>query len=508
MNLAEHNLRSYQQECIEKILSMPPGSYLIQMATGLGKTYTFSKIPRKGRLLIISHREELVTQPLKYFNCQKGIEQGKYNASPLDEVVSASVQSLSRRLDLFDPNEFDIIVWDEAHHCAAGTYQKIFNYFSPRLNLGFTATPGRSDKVRLDNIFSEIIFSKDLRSGIKEGYLSDIYCRRVNIGYDLSAVKISRGDYAPGELDKAMDGTADAIAQCYKEMAQGATLVFAVSVAHANEIAGRIPGAVVVTAKTKGRSKIIERFTSGEIPCIVNCMVFTEGTDIPRVETIIIARPTQSDSLYAQMVGRGLRLSPGKDKLNLIDCVGITGKANLCTAPSLLGIDLQNIPEKKKEDIEGMIFDLPEKAILASDCPQSWIKNIKIVDLWAKEQKYNTHDVNYFKMPDGSLVCSLPDRKRIVIPCPNELGKVCLGSELVSMQEALDRAYSYLQSNHESTRYIWDLERAKYWGNKPASEKQINLIQRRIKGFNATELNKLEASQILNRIMMGKGVAS
>ena len=87
-------------------------------------------------------------------------------------------------------------------------------------------------------------------------------------------------------------------------------------------------------------------------------MVFTEGTDIPRVETVIVARPTQSESLYAQMVGRGLRLYPGKQRLELIDCVGITGKASLCTAPSLLGIDMDNVPKRKEKDIEGDLFEL------------------------------------------------------------------------------------------------------------------------------------------------------
>ena len=106
-------------------------------------------------------------------------------------------------------------------------------------------------------------------------------------------------------------------------------------------------------------------------------MVFTEGTDIPLVETIIIARPTQSDSLYAQMVGRGLRLYPGKEKLNLIDCVGVTGKSSLCTAPSLLGIDTSQIPERRQSELTGLLFELPERAEYAADCPESWIKILK-----------------------------------------------------------------------------------------------------------------------------------
>lgn len=165
-------------------------------------------------------------------------------------------------------------------------------------------------------------------------------------------------------------------------------------------------------------------FTAGEIPCIVNCMVFTEGTDIPRVETVIIARPTQSDTLYAQMVGRGLRLYPGKQRLELIDCVGITGKASLCTAPSLLGIDMDNVPKRKEKDIEGDLFELPEKIEVASDSPESWVKNIRLVDLWAQELKYQTLMVNWFKMPDGSLVCSLSNKQCITIRCPDALGMV------------------------------------------------------------------------------------
>lgn len=498
-------LRDYQQECKDIIDNISPGAYVIQMATGLGKTVTFASFKRKGRMLILSHREELVYQPLKYFDCQCGVEMSKQRSSPWDEVVSASVQSLVRRLDKFNPNDFDIIICDECHHAAANTYRRILEYFSPRLLLGLTATPNRSDNVRLDDIFDDIIFQRDLRWGIQNGYLSDIFCRRANIGYDLSAVRTRMGDYAPGELEKAMDGTADAIAEAYRDLATGATLIFAVSVQHAQDIAKKIPEAVVVTGETKNRADIIKAFTNREIPCIINCMVFTEGTDMPLIETIIIARPTQSDTLYAQMVGRGLRLYPGKDKLNLIDCVGVTGKASLCTAPSLLGIDLKDIPQHRTNDIEGMLFELPEKVERAADCPESWIKNIKIVDLWAQEQKYNTHGVNWFKMPDGSLVCSLPERKKIVIPCQDELGRVEINGQKMPMQTALDRAYKYLCENHEDTRYIWDLNRAKYWGKAPASEKQLQLIRRRVKEFDATGLTKLEASQILNRVLYVKG---
>lgn len=501
--MTQITLRPYQQDCIDAIPER--GSYLVHMATGLGKTVTFSRIPRKGRMLILSHREELVRQPLKYFDCLTGVEMAASSAPYSAEVVSASVQSIARRIGRYAPDDFDVIITDEAHHAAARTYRTIYDHFRPRLHVGFTATPNRGDKARLDNVFSEIVFSRDLRWGIEQGYLSDILCRRVNIGYDLTGIRTRNGDYAPGELEKAMDGTADAIAEAYRDLATGATLIFAVSVKHANDIAAKIPGSVVVTGETKNRAEIVQRFTDGQISCLINCMVFTEGTDIPRVETVIIARPTQSEALYAQMVGRGLRLYPGKERLNLIDCVGVSRKASICTAPSLLGIDMDGVPARKANDVQGMLFDLPAIAMAAADCPESWIRNVEIVDLWAKGQQYVTHDVAWFKMPDGSLVLSLPDRK-MVIPPQDDLGRTRTASgETVPMQTALDMVYRWLCNYAADARQLWDNNAIKRWGRAPASDKQINLVRRMCKDntLDYDSLTKGQASMILNRLIGG-----
>lgn len=179
---------------------------------------------------------------------------------------------------------------------------------------------------------------------------------------------------------------------------------------------------------------------------------------------------------------------------------GTTGKASLCTAPSLLGIDMRDIPARKADDVQGPLFELPMKAIAATDCPESWIRNIEIVDLWAKGMSYNLHNVNYFKMPDGRLVCSLPNGKRITIPCPDQLGKVVLGGESVSYQTALDRAYKALCESHAESRYIWDLGQAANWGSKPATEKQLRIISKKYKDFDTDGLTKMQASQVLNRM--------
>lgn len=493
-------LRDYQEEVLEIIDNLKPGSYLIQMATGLGKTATFANINRKGHVLVLAHREELITQPIKYYDCPVGIEMANQHSNG-EEVIIASIMSLTHRLDKFKPDEFDTIIIDEAHHAAAQSYKKIINYFKPRLLLGFTATPNRGDKVRLDDVFEKIIFQKDLKWAIQNKYLTDIKCLRVNIGYDVSKVARRMGDFATGELEQVMNTEIlnGAIAEAYQKYAKGQTLIFATSVEHAQNIAKLISGAVAVTADTKNRTDLIQKFTNREIPCLINCMIFTEGTDMPLVETVMIARPTTNSSLYTQMVGRGLRLYPGKEKLTLIDLVGTTGKCNLCTAPSLLGIDLEAVPKSKRDEIQGDLFDLPELIKEFSDTPESWIKNIEYVNLWAKGQAYNTHNVNWFKMPNGDLVCTLK-RFRLIIPAQDELGETMLYGKKMKMQEALDLAYKYLCENYPEQKYIWDVKQIKKWGKNEASEKQKNMIEKIYKNFDTSELTKSEASQILNRL--------
>lgn len=497
MNLV---LRDYQQECHNVIEKLEPGSYLIQMATGLGKTATFTTLKRKGRVLVLAHREELVTQPIKYYDCPVGIEMSNHKSNG-EDVVIASVQSIIHRLDKFKPDDFDMIITDEAHHAAAKSYRKVYEYFKPRLHLGFTATPNRGDNVRLDDIYQDIIFERDIKWAIKNKYLTDIYCIRLNIGYDISKVARRMGDFAPGELEKVMnqDVLNNAIAEAYEKYAKGQTLIFACSVDHVEAIAEKIPGAVAVTAKTKNRDELIKKFTNREIPVLVNCMIFTEGTDMPLVETVMIARPTSNNSLYTQMIGRGLRLYPGKEKLTLIDLVGTTGRANLCTAPSLLGIDLNTVPASKQDEIQGDLFDLPDLIVKKSDCPASWIRNVEIVNLWAKEQEYNTHGVNYFKMPNGDMVVSIP-KKKIRIPAQDELGKTIVGGQKMSMQRALDKVFLYLQEEYPQYEYIWNVENMKKWGKYPASEKQIESIKKFMKDFDTENLNKMQATQILNRL--------
>lgn len=515
-------LRPYQQECVDAINNMNSGSALVSMATGLGKTVVFSHIKRRGRVLILSHREELVRQPIKYYDCPCGIEQGE-NSSKGEEVVSASVQSLIRRLDKFSPTHFDMIITDEAHHSAAPSYKKIYAHFKPRLHVGFTATPNRGDKVRLDDVYQSIIFQRDLKWGIKEGYLTDIRCIRVNVSYDLRSVKTRMGDFAVNELDRAVNNEKSngEIAQIYARYAKGQTLIFATSVEHATNIASSIPGAVVVSQKTPNRSQIISDFTARKIPCIVNCMIFTEGTDMPLIETIIIARPTQNASLYTQMVGRGLRQYEGKQYLTLIDCVGITGKLDICTAPTLMGLDAKSVPDYRQNKIQGMLTDMPQIVENARECVDSWLFNVQAVNLFANEQRVFTRRINWVKKSNGDLVYQFACGDRIGIKAINELGKTTVMryvfnekkgdfvydiSQEMDLQSALDYCHAIFTRNYENERKLWDLTEYYNWQYEKATQAQLSYIQAKLpldewerlseKAF----ISKGDANQIISAI--------
>lgn len=518
-------LRDYQREVIEEVERRGPGRWLVQLFTGAGKTVIFASLIDQWlgagqikRALLLSHRQELVEQPVKYFSHPVGIERGDQRAG-WEPVVSASVQTMVKRLDQFDPEEFDLIIIDEAHHAAASTYRKIIDYFRPDTLLGFTATPNRGDGVRLDDVFEDIIVEKDFLWGIENEWLCPVRCYRVDIGYDLAAVRTQAGDYAVGDLEKALsiEGATRAIAEAHERFTTGPTMIFAVSVAHAEDIAKAIPGAVALSAKSKERAEVLERFRAGSVSTIVNCMLFTEGTDLPMIETLIVARPTKSAALYVQMVGRGMRTHDGKQRLTLVDCVGASS-LDMCTAPTLVGFDLEAVPEEALDEIEGdLMAELPAKIETRGDTPRTWIRNVQIVRMFAKRRGYRLHDVRWFKHGDGRLTLELPRGRWMEISRPDLRGRAILrtyagkgrpvASERMQMQKCLDWAFEVLRDRAGDERQLWSLSAWQKWGGAPATEKQRALISRFFRGADPNgfsesgSLTKGEAALILDRVL-------
>ena len=215
-------------------------------------------------------------------------------------------------------------------------------------------------------------------------------------------------------------------------------------------------------------------------------------------------------------MGRILRTHPEKDKALIVDCIG-SSNLGLCTAPNIIGINLEKVPEKKLEELEGDLMEMIELAEELSDIPSSWIRNSKQVDLWAKENDYKTDKVNYFQMPDGRMIVSLPERAKIIIPAPDMLGNVD-ATQIIGLaqdfyewgiayygetwvyQRALNAVKANLERNYQEDAQLWDLAKVKRWGKDPASEAQMKLINRRLKDEAPQNLTKFEAAQIINRL--------
>ena len=187
-------LRDYQQEALARMQHYEGRAALLVLATGLGKTRIFTEFLRwevnenDHHCLILSHREELVHQPLTYLQdltCGVELADKRANHEP---IISASVQSLVSRLDKYNPREIDTIIVDEAHHAAAPTYRRILDYFQNAQIFGFSATPHRGDGVGLGCVFEDIIYDKDVLWAIKNNYLAPIKCRQVNLKYDMGKV--------------------------------------------------------------------------------------------------------------------------------------------------------------------------------------------------------------------------------------------------------------------------------------------------------------------------------
>lgn len=466
-------LRDYQQECVDIIDKLPDGSKtVVAIATGLGKTATAAHIPFHGRLLWLSHRDELVRQPEKYFSEQGysyGIEKADEHENG-EEVVSASIQSISRdnRLKKFDPKAFDIIVCDEAHHAAAPTYKKVLSYFQPRKLIGLTATPQRGDKVRLDDVFDSICFARDLRWGIENGYLSRIRCLRVQASYDMDKLEKVNGDYSAASVSNALSDSDDDMVvtkayleHCLPEKRQ--TIIYCPTIKVCKLIRDMLvlslPDEEKDTVRLlsqecsqEERHEILDGFREKRYHCIVNCMILTEGADLPETSAIINNRPSVNSSLYQQIIGRGTRLADGKDYCLIIDVIGKNGKTHeLCTAPTLFGLDPNALPKKMLEQMQEE--DLLDFAIAASLERAKSAKQlqlaIEMVDLFAQQKL--EHIRNNWVENDARSAQNIADSYRKELELP--ISGYDFGDIIVKLQPN-DARHFFIQPTFNGAIYL------------------------------------------------------
>lgn len=402
-------LRNYQRDCLNsnwRLFQQGQHRLLNALPTGTGKTVIFSHLPKafSGRYLVIAHRKELLdqsAQKLRESNpmLSVDIEQAERSALPTADVVVASIQTLAvspDRLEELRPDSFGTIVIDEAHHIMARTYlellarlglgpvlpetgslksrvaMRLFKDFQvgpeAPLLLGFTATPHRTDKLGLEYVFDQMAYSRTMAEMMTEGWLCPITGWRIETALDLSGVKLTHGEYGEDYQEKALSAAVNTpernaqAVKAYQDYCLGQqAIVFCVDVQHTHDMLAAFDGAGVLAAAVTGKTPKLERdmiistYRAGGIHVLVNCMVLTEGFDAPQTSCIVMCRPTKSQLLYTQMLGRGTRPAPGKERLTVLDLVDVAA-TGVCSLNTLFGLppefDLNGREVKEAADAE------------------------------------------------------------------------------------------------------------------------------------------------------------
>ena len=372
-------LRPYQNEAVDAVLREWDEGHrktLLVLPTGCGKTIVFSKVTEKQvgkghRTLILAHRGELLEQAADKLMQACGLpsvleKAGSSSIGSDVPVTVGSVQTLCReaRLTRFPTDYFSDIVVDEAHHCLSDSYQKVLNYFPDANVLGVTATPDRGDHRNLGSFFDSKAYEYSMAQAIRESYLCPIKAQMIPLALDIGSVSITSGDYSADEIGIALDPYLWRIASEMKKYCRGRkTVVFLPLVKTSQKFRDCLNDMGFRAAEVNGnsidRAEILQDFEDGKYDVLCNSMLLTEGWDCPAVDCVVVLRPTKIRSLYQQMVGRGMRLSPGKDHLLLLDFLWMTAKHDLCRPSSLVSKD-ENIADRIDEKLmqDDNVYDL------------------------------------------------------------------------------------------------------------------------------------------------------
>lgn len=381
-------LRPYQAEAISAITKQWESGNdrtLLVLPTGCGKTIVFCKLTenlvRQGeRVLILAHRGELLEQAADKLQKATGLGCAVEKAEETClgswfRVVVGSVQSLMRekRLSNFSADYFDTIIVDEAHHCLSEGYQRVLGHFSEAKVLGVTATPDRGDMRNLGQFFQSLAYEYSLPRAIREGYLSPIKALTIPLKLDLSGVSVQSGDFKAGDLGSALDPYLVSIAEeMQHHCSERKTVVFLPLVNTSQKFRDILNNrgfrAAEVNGESPDRAQVLQDFADGKYNVLCNSMLLTEGWDCPSVDCVVVLRPTKVRSLYCQMVGRGTRLSPGKDHLLLLDFLWHTERHELCH-PAHLICESPDVAKQMTENIDaaGCPVDIEEAEQKASE---------------------------------------------------------------------------------------------------------------------------------------------
>ena len=333
-------LRGYQNLAISNVRKSYEARYrsvLLTLPTGAGKTVIFSEITKLAKLkganvLILVHRKELIDQAgdkLTKADVKYGIIAAGHKESN-NNVQVASVQTLINRLN--NPDQFDLIIIDEAHHSVANSWRKIFNFYRKALKLGVTATPMRMTGAGLGEIFDNLIVGSTIPELVEQKYLADHEVYAPPNKLNLNKIRTIRGDFSKKEVEdelEKVDIVGDAVENYRKLGKNKPAIAFCISVKHGQYVTNKFKQAgynaelITGSMKSDDRKTLVDNFKNGKVQILVSIDVVSEGFDVEGCYCAILLRPTQSEALYIQQVGRVLRPEPNKVAI-VLDHVGNT----------------------------------------------------------------------------------------------------------------------------------------------------------------------------------------
>jgi len=327
----------------------------------------------------MAHRDELITQPAKKIPLVwEDATIGRVKAQDNElgrQITVASVQTVHREkrlAQLVEAQEYSLLYVDEAHHATADSYRKVIDALSAAnpnmIVVGLTATPVRSDATRMNQVFSEVTYHKSMLDLIEAGYLSDIQLRQVPLKVSIDGIPKQGGDLKASEVRRVLsreDIMVSMIDAWKAHAAPRRTIAFAIDVAHAKHLAQVFTARGVKASYIHGEMDMAERrsrlasFQAGEIDVLANVGILVEGFDdeptgdAGPLECIMLSRPTLSQSLYIQCVGRGTRLAPLKDNCLVLDFAYNSSRHHIVQLPHLFGMDEMPALRAKKDKEEG-----------------------------------------------------------------------------------------------------------------------------------------------------------
>jgi superfamily II DNA or RNA helicase len=308
-------------------------------------------------VLVIAHRERLITQLAKTIEGWTGepvaVEMAEQKAhDTLARITVASVPSLAResRRSRYHAERFGLVMVDEAHHSSAVGHLAILNHFPNAYKLGFTATPDRADQKALP--FDKVLSEYRLTTAVKEGFLCPIEAELVPIRIDMTSVKVKMGDFQDKDIDAALTPYLERIADELVSRKEK-HLVFLPLIKTSKLMAEILNRKGLKTAHLDGTSdnvdEVIRAYENGEYDCLTNALLFSEGVDIPCVSCVTNLRITKSRTTFSQIVGRGTRRHPSKERLLLLDFLWHTRRHKLCRPANLVAESeqVQELMERK-----------------------------------------------------------------------------------------------------------------------------------------------------------------